>query len=97
MRGWIAWGLMGMCGAATAGQADVCYSKPLPSDKTDKLTNTTLLECPLAGRLTLTQLAEAGWTVASVQPVTTEYGVDPATQAPHSATAWMLVVQKGTR
>lgn len=97
MRGWIAWGLMGMCGAATAGQADVCYSKPVPSEKADKLTSATTLECPLAGRHTLAQLAEAGWAVASVQPVATDYGVDPATQAPHSDVAWMLVIQKETR
>lgn len=79
---------------AWAGQADVCYSSPVADGQTDKLTAQTPLDCPLAGHHGLAQLAQAGWTIAAVLPVTTDYRVDPATQTPHSSTSWMVTIQK---
>lgn len=81
-------------GSAWAGQADVCYSAPVSSAQPDLLTASTPLNCPQAGRHGLAQLAQAGWTVVSVQPVASDYAVDPASQTPRSSTSWMVVVQK---
>ncbi|MDQ7995268.1 MAG: hypothetical protein AAGC76_05375 [Luteibacter sp.] len=81
--------------AAWASQADVCYSTPTPSDQASKLLASTPLDCPVAGRHGLDQLAQGGWSVVAVQPVVTDYAADPATHAPRSATSWMVVVQKG--
>lgn len=86
--------LMLASSAATAGQADVCYSSAASSDAPNKLTASTPLDCPQAGHNNLAQLAQAGWSVASVQPVVVDYGADPTTHTPRSATAWMVVVQK---
>ena len=87
----------GLASAASANQADVCYSAPVSSGQVDKLTSSITLDCPTAGHHSLAQLAQAGWSVASVQPVTVDYAVDAATQSPHSATSWMVVVQKETK
>lgn len=84
-------------GTAWAGQADVCYSTAVPSDQVSKLLASTPLDCPVAGRHGLAQLAQAGWSVVAVQSVVTEYAPDPATHAPGSATSWMVVVQKEAR
>lgn len=84
-------------GTAWAGQADVCYSTPVSSAQPDPLTASTPLNCPLAGRHGLAQLAQAGWTVAAVQPAIADYSVDPATQTPRSSTSWMVVVQKESK
>lgn len=84
-------------GTAVASQADVCYSPAASSSQVDKLTSSTALDCPIAGHHTLGQLAQTGWSVASVQPVTVDYAVDAATQSPHSASAWMLVIQKESK
>lgn len=97
MRNLIALIFAATSGAALAGQADVCYSIPVSSGQVDKLTSSTTLDCPTAGHHSLAQLAQAGWSVASVQPVTVDYAVDAATQSPHSATSWMVVVQKETK
>lgn len=88
VMGWL------VAGNAWAGQADVCYSAPVPSAQPDLLTAATPLNCPMAGRHGLAQLAQAGWTVAAIQPVTTDYAVDAATQTPRSSTGWMVVIQK---
>jgi hypothetical protein len=97
MRHWIAWGCLVIAGAAQAGQADVCYSPTVAGDAPDRLTAATVLECPQVGRHTLAQLAQAGWSVASVQPTVVEYGTDPATHTPRSSTAWMVIVQREAR
>ena len=89
--------LMLASSAANAGQADVCYSPAISSDAPNKLTASTPLDCPEAGHHTLVQLAQAGWSIASVQPVVVDYGADPVTHTPRSATAWMVVVQKEAR
>ncbi len=90
-------GLLAWAGAATAGQADVCYSSPTTTGQADKLTASTPLECPQAGRHSLSQLAQAGWTIAAVQPVVVDYSVDPATHTPTSASAWQVIVQKDAK
>lgn len=82
---------------AFANQAEVCYSSAVPAGQSDKLTGSTPLDCPVAGRHTLADLAQGGWTVASVQPVVVDYRVDPATHSPESATSWMVVVQRGAK
>jgi hypothetical protein len=81
---------------AFAGQADVCYSPTAPDGQAVKLTASTVLDCPTAGRHTVPQLAASGWSVASVQPVVTDYRVDAATHTPQSEAAWMVVVQRTT-
>lgn len=90
----VAAGLLTCTGAAFAGQADICYSASTTTGQADKLTSSTPLECPQAGRHSLSQLAQAGWTIAAVQPVVVDYTVDPATHTPTSASAWQIVVQK---
>lgn len=97
MRHWIAITGLLVCGSAFAGQADICFSPAVADGQTGKLTAETMLNCSAAGRHTLPQLASAGWMVASVQPVVVDYQVDPATQAPHSSSAWMVVIQKESR
>ncbi|MEX1826904.1 hypothetical protein [Luteibacter sp. CQ10] len=92
-----AWCASGSAVAATGSQADVCYSPAISSDAPNKLTASTTLDCPQAGHSTLTQLAQSGWSVASVQPVVVDYGADPATRTPRSTTVWMVVVQKEAR
>ena len=94
MRYWIAIVGLALSGSALAGQADVCYSVATPNGLVDKLTGATPLDCPVAGRHSLAQLAQAGWSVASAQPVTVDYSVDPANQAPHSSNSWMVIIQK---
>jgi hypothetical protein len=97
MRHWIATIGLAVAGPAFAGQADVCYSPSSASNEVDRLTSSTVLDCPTAGHHTLPQLAQAGWSIASVQPVTVDYSVDAATQTPRSASSWMVVVQKESR
>jgi hypothetical protein len=97
MRHWIATIGLAVAGPAFAGQADVCYSPAVTGGQTDRLTSSTVLDCPTAGRHTLPQLAQAGWSIASVQPAVVDYSVDAATQTPHSATSWMVVIQREGR
>jgi hypothetical protein len=94
MRYWVAIFGFILSGSALAGQADICYSAATPNGLVDKLISSTPLDCPVAGRHSLAQLAQAGWSVASAQPVTVDYGVDPASQAPHSSNSWMVIIQK---
>jgi hypothetical protein len=82
-------------GAALAGQADICYSAGAATSDVEKLTSSTPLNCPAAGTHTLSELAQGGWSVVSVQPVTTEYDPGASGDAPRSRSAWMLVIQKG--
>jgi len=89
--------LMLASSAATAGEADICYSPAASSEAPNKLTASMALDCPLAGHRSLSQLAQAGWSVASAQPVVVDYSADAATHTPRSATAWMVVVQKEAR
>src|SRR4051812_4124601 len=97
MRHWIAIIGLAVAGPAAAGQADVCYSPAAAGTQIDRLTGSTVLDCPTAGRHTLPQLAQAGWTIVTVQSVTVAYSVDAATQAPRSADSWMVVVQRESR
>jgi hypothetical protein len=97
MRHWIAIAGLVAAGPTFAGQADICYSPAITGGQTDRLTSSTVLDCPTAGRHTLPQLAQAGWSIASVQPVVVDYSVDAATQTPRSASSWMVVLQKENR
>ncbi|WP_043695913.1 hypothetical protein [Luteibacter sp. 9133] len=94
LRSLAAFALLPLSTAAFAGQADVCYSAPTTTGQADKLTSSTPLECPQAGRHSLSQLAQAGWSIAAVQPVVVDYAIDPATHTPTSASAWQVVLQK---
>ncbi|MDR6935351.1 hypothetical protein [Luteibacter sp. 3190] len=91
------WCMSSSAVAASAVQADVCYSPAASSDAPNKLTASTTLDCPQAGQSTLPQLAQAGWAIASVQPVVMDYGADPATHTPRSTTSWMVIIQKGAK
>jgi hypothetical protein len=96
MRSWItSIALTLSSGIALAGQADVCYSAGANAGDVEQLTGSTALHCPVAGTHTLQELAQSGWAVASVQPVTTDYREGASGEAPRSRSAWMLVIQKG--
>ena len=97
MRHWIVMIGLAATGPTFAGQADICYSPAITGGQTDRLTSSTVLDCPTAGRHALPQLAQAGWSIVSVQAVVVDYSVDAATQTPHSASSWMVVVQKESR
>ncbi len=78
-----------------AGDADVCYQtsadalpqKPHistpPVSRSNVLTSKTLFDCPRAGRHTLPELAQDGWSIVAVQPVMTD-----------QAMRWMVVIQQ---
>lgn len=81
--------------SAYAGDADVCYQtsadallqKPRapmpPFSRSNAPTSKTLFECPRAGRHTLPELAQDGWSIVAIQPVMTD-----------QAMRWMVVIQK---
>lgn len=78
-----------------AGNADVCYQtsadalpqKPHastpPFSRSNAPTSKTLFGCPRAGRHTLPELAQDGWSIVAVQPVMTD-----------QVMRWMVVIQK---
>lgn len=78
-----------------AGDADVCYQtsadalpqKPRasmpPVSRSNAPTSKTLFDCPRAGRHTLPELAQEGWSIVTVQPVITDQTM-----------RWMVVIQK---
>lgn len=81
--------------SAHAGDADVCYqmsaaslagktheSMPPPL-QSNTITSKTLFDCPRAGRHTLPELAQDGWSIVAVQPVMTV-----------QVMRWMVVIQK---
>lgn len=80
---------------ARAGDADVCYQpsadalpqKPHastpPFSRSNAPTSKTLFDCPRAGRHTLPELAQDGWSIVAVQPVMTD-----------QVMRWMVVIQK---
>ena len=81
--------------SAYAGDADVCYQtsadtmpqKPRasmpPFSRSNVPTSKTLFDCPRAGRHTLPDLAQEGWSIVAVQPVMT-----------NQAMRWMVVIQR---
>ncbi|MHB1992726.1 hypothetical protein [Metallibacterium scheffleri] len=76
---------------AQGGDADVCYSPSKPdaiNPQANLLTDSTVLSCPRAGKHTLPQLAQAGWSIVSVEPVATSMSVTQGTSA------WMVVIEK---
>lgn len=74
---------------AHAGDADVCYqvSPPriggMPPVQAHRLTSQTVFDCPRAGKHTLPQLAQEGWSIVAVQPVAIAGGID-----------WMVVIER---
>lgn len=75
-----AWCASGSAVAATGSQADICYSPSASGDAPNKLTASTPLDCPQAGHRTLTQLAQAGWSVVAA-------AADPQCPQPYTPTA----------
>lgn len=55
---------------AAAGEAEICYSAPVPFAQAVPPTNDTVFECPNAGSKTLPELAADGWEVVQLTPVT---------------------------
>lgn len=55
---------------ALAGQADICYGPEISNLLPSAPTNSTLFNCPQAGQKTLPQLAQEGWSVVQMLPVT---------------------------
>ena len=86
----LAAGLMAMPVIASAADADVCYSTPVPvPGPANQLTSSTVLHCPRAGNHTLPQLAQAGWEIVTADP-TEPSSADPM----HPMVTWMVVIQK---
>lgn len=54
---------------ANAGQAEICYSTPVPFAQAVPPTNSTVFNCPTAGAKTLPQLAADGWEVVQLSPL----------------------------
>lgn len=54
-------------GAATAGRADICYTSA--SDSRAPVTNASAFHCPVAGSLTMPQLAAQGWRIHQIVPL----------------------------
>ncbi|MEO7326864.1 MAG: hypothetical protein ABIW82_18735 [Dokdonella sp.] len=54
---------------AQAGQADVCHSPTVPVQTMPPLSNTTQFSCPQAGSHTIPELAQAGWKIVQVTPM----------------------------
>lgn len=70
---------------AWAGQAEICYSTPVAYNNAVPPTNSTVFNCPTLGAKTLPQLAQAGWEVVQLVPVSTGGGTQVTDQ---------LVIQK---
>lgn len=60
-------GLASMC--ATGGEAEICYSAPVPFAQAVPPTNSTVFVCPIAGSKTLPQLAAEGWEIVQLSPL----------------------------
>ena len=87
--------LMSSLAPVHAGDADICYQtsadalpqKPHtsmpPFSRSNVPTSKTLFDCPRAGRHTLPELAQDGWSIVAVQPVMTD-----------QAMRWMVMIQK---
>lgn len=73
-----------LASAATAGQAEICYSTAVDFGVVSPPTNSTVFHCPVSGSKTLPQLAAEGWSVVQMTPLQTS-----ATQQ-----ATQLVIQK---
>ncbi|MEO5626718.1 MAG: hypothetical protein ABIQ70_11980 [Dokdonella sp.] len=54
---------------AQAGQADVCHSPTGPVQTMPPLSNTIQFSCPQAGSHTIPELAQAGWKIVQVTPM----------------------------
>ncbi|MEO6687476.1 MAG: hypothetical protein ABIS07_18280 [Dokdonella sp.] len=68
-RTWILAFALWMPALAQAGQADICHSPTVPVQTMPQLSNTTQFSCPQAGSHTIPELAQAGWKVVQVSPM----------------------------
>lgn len=55
---------------AHAGQAEICYSAPVPFGSAVPPGNSTAFVCPVSGSKTMPELAALGWQVVQLTPVT---------------------------
>ena len=55
--------------SATGGEAEICYSAPVPFAQAVSPTNSTVFICPVAGSKTLPQLAAEGWEIVQLSPL----------------------------
>lgn len=76
--------------SASAGDADICYSRPTPNEM-QHITANTPLRCPRAGRQNLAQLARAGWNIVSMTQIVAQQGGGPGQVM---MTQWMVVIEK---
>lgn len=76
--------------AATV-QAEICYSDPHDVSAAVKPTSATPFNCPVAGRLTLPQLAALGYVVVKLNPQVV------GQQGPTYQSAEQLVIELPTR
>ena len=60
-------GLASVC--AAGGEAEICYSAPVPFAQAVPPTNSTVFVCPIAGSKTLPQLAAEGWEIVQLSPL----------------------------
>lgn len=58
-------------GPVFAGDAEICYSTPVPFASAVPPTNATVFHCPASGSKTLPQLAAEGWQVVQLGPLVT--------------------------
>lgn len=77
--------------AASAGQAEICYSAPIPFASATPPTNATAFVCPVSGSKTLPELAALGWQVVQVTP----NSVGSTGGAGNTHISQQLVIQKG--
>lgn len=63
-----------LCAAMHPAAAEICYSDAQGFDASTPPTNSTLFNCPRAGRATLPQLAQAGWTLVRLSPLVVSDG-----------------------
>jgi hypothetical protein len=69
--------LVMLSNGAEAGQAEICYTTPVPVGVPNPPpTNSTVFHCPTAGDKTLPQLAALAWEVVQLTPLMTP-GANP--------------------
>ena len=83
-------GLMLVATASWAGDADVCYSQAKGRMDSNRLTDTTKLDCGHAGTHTLPELAKDGWSIVSVAQ-----DLDMGSRGlVGGGVSWMVIIQK---
>lgn len=62
-------GALTLCVVMHPASAEICYSDAQAFNASTAPTNDTAFNCPGAGRATLPQLAQAGWTIVRLSPL----------------------------